>query len=110
MGSSEEFEGRAAYLHDLVALLGEVEEALASPNGISVERQSGPSRRFAPDPFRMKIALRSGVAVIAAFLIPMATRYRASRISRYSYGICPVPADTPEGCGGRPHPKSAAKT
>jgi len=71
IGWSVGFEGRAATVHDLVAVLGEIETALASPRESRTGRPSDWLPGFSPDPLRMKIALRGGVAVIVAFLVPM---------------------------------------
>jgi hypothetical protein len=59
-------------LRDLAALLGTIEAPLSSPLESSAGRRSPSLLGFRPDPFRMKIALRCGVAVVAAFLVPMA--------------------------------------
>ena len=70
-GSSAALEGRAADLRDLVAVLRTVEEALSS---VEQPHATAPSRsllHFRPDPFRTKIALRGGTAVIAAFVVPL---------------------------------------
>ena len=69
---SAALEFRVADLRDLVALLGTIEAPSSSPLESSTGRRSPSLSSFRPDPFRMKIALRSGVAVIVAFLVPMA--------------------------------------
>ena len=70
-GRSAALEGRVADLHDLVAVLRAVEATLSPVDGPRAAVQPGSRRRFRPDPFRMKIGLRGGIAVIAAFLVPM---------------------------------------
>ncbi len=71
-GRSAALEGRVAGLHDLVALLGAVEATLLSPGDSGAGGRTGSLRDFRPDPFRMKIALRAGIAVIVSLLVPMA--------------------------------------
>jgi uncharacterized membrane protein YccC len=70
-GRSAALEGRVADLHDLVAVLRAVEAALSPVDGTRTAVRSGSRPHFRPDPFRTKIALRGGIAVIAAFLVPM---------------------------------------
>jgi uncharacterized membrane protein YccC len=69
---SAALEFRVADLRDLVALLGTIEAPLLSPLESSAGRRSPSLLSFRPDPLRMKIALRTGVAVVVAFLVPMA--------------------------------------
>jgi hypothetical protein len=70
-------EGRAAGLRDLVALLRTLEEDLArlhsetSRDAASASPSVPAAHRFRLDPFRVQIAIRSGIAVCAAFLVPM---------------------------------------
>ena len=70
-GSSAALEGRAADLRDLVAVLRTVEEALSSDEQPHATAPSRSLLHFRPDPFRTKIALRGGTAVIAAFVVPL---------------------------------------
>jgi len=69
---SAALEFRVADLRDLVALLDTIEATLTSPLESSTGRRSPSLLSFRPDPFRVKVALRSGVAVIVVFLIPVA--------------------------------------
>ena len=55
-----------------MALLSTLETALSSPRESGAGRRSLSVPSFRADPFRMKIALRGGIAVVAAFLVPMA--------------------------------------
>jgi hypothetical protein len=71
LGWSSALEGRAAALRDLVALLGAVESILASADAAATGDEPAGRLRFRLDPFRVKIALRTGVAVIVALLVPM---------------------------------------
>ena len=71
-GWSAALEGRTADLRDLVAVLRTVEEALSSPHELQPLAPSRSLLHFRPDPFRMKIALRTGTAVMAAFVVPLA--------------------------------------
>ncbi|MBW2281833.1 MAG: FUSC family protein [Deltaproteobacteria bacterium] len=64
-------EGRAAEVMDLVSLLRAVEATLCAPVTAVVSERTSP-RSFRPDPLRVQIALRSAVAVVAAFVVPMA--------------------------------------
>jgi uncharacterized membrane protein YccC len=70
-GRSAALEGRVADLHDLVGVLRAVEATLAPDDGTRTAVQPGSPLQFRPDPLRTKIALRGGIAVIAAFLVPM---------------------------------------
>ena len=65
-------EARAADIRDLVALLVALESTLSSPIESTSVGRFRPLLQFRPDPFRTKVALRTGVAVVAAFLVPMA--------------------------------------
>jgi uncharacterized membrane protein YccC len=64
---------RSAALRDLVALLRTLEGLAAQTTG--VETPAAPPVRLATrlelDPFRVRIALRAGIAVCVAFLVPM---------------------------------------
>ncbi len=71
VGRSAALGGRTADLRDLVAVLRAVEEVLSPADAPRAAVRPGSRLRFRPDPFRMKIALRGGIAVIAAFLVPM---------------------------------------
>ena len=65
---------RVADLRDLVAELRTMEATLSpvKEHAETETRASQESWRFRPDPFRMQIALRSGIAVLVMMLIPMA--------------------------------------
>jgi len=77
VGARASFEGRAAGLRDLVALLRTLEEDLArlrpqaSGDASSALPPAPAAHHFRLDPFRVQIALRAGIAVCAAFLVPM---------------------------------------
>lgn len=72
-GWSRAAEGRASDLRDLVSVLCTVEALLSSqPTQTSVEAETHPRRQWRPDPFRTKVALRTGIATVAALLVPMA--------------------------------------
>jgi uncharacterized membrane protein YccC len=64
-------ETRLTALRDVVAVVRELEEALgeATP-GIERTTERPPRKAFQVDPFRMKIAIRSGIAVVVALVIP----------------------------------------
>jgi hypothetical protein len=64
--------GRAADLRDLVAVLGTLQATLSSSGVYAKGSRAGAWRDFRPDPARVKIALRCGMAVIAAFLVFLA--------------------------------------
>ncbi|MDJ0849348.1 MAG: FUSC family protein [Myxococcota bacterium] len=71
VGWSRALESRVADLRDLVAVLRVVEATLTSRDETG---PAGPSRSllaFRPDPFRTKIALRAGIAVVLSFLVPL---------------------------------------
>ena len=70
-GPSAALEGRAADLRDLVAVLRTAGEVLSSADRPQPTASSRSLLHFRPDPFRTKIALRSGTAVIAAFVVPL---------------------------------------
>jgi hypothetical protein len=72
IGRSASLAGRVADLRELVAVLGTLEAALSSPGESSAGRHARSLASFRPDPFRMKIALRCGIAVVAAFVVPLA--------------------------------------
>jgi uncharacterized membrane protein YccC len=61
--------GRVADLRDLVAVLGTLQATLSSRGVYATASRAGAWREFRPDPARVKIALRCGIAVIAAFLV-----------------------------------------
>jgi len=66
--------GRAAELRDLVALLRTLEGVLegSAKSARSKGADEGPTTaRLQVDPFRVQLALRAGIAVCAAFLVPM---------------------------------------
>ena len=65
-------EARVADLRDLVGVLVTLEATLSSPRESSAGSRARSWPSFRLDPFRVKIALRTGVAVIVAFLVPMA--------------------------------------
>jgi len=71
LGWSAAFEGRAAEIRDLVVVLRTFEQAVTSADRPSESGGAASAQRFRPDPLRVKIGLRSGVAVVAAFLVPM---------------------------------------
>jgi uncharacterized membrane protein YccC len=64
--------GRAADLRDLVAVLGTLQTMLSSSGVYAKESRAGAWPDFRPDPARVKIALRCGIAVVAAFLVFLA--------------------------------------
>ncbi len=65
---SDAWQGRIADLRDLVAVLRRLETALSGQEEIEKPVDSPWRLRFRPDPFRMKIAIRTGIAVVTAFL------------------------------------------
>ena len=69
---SAALEFRVAALRDLIALLGTIEAPLSAPRESGAVGRSPSLLSFRPDPFRMKAALRTGVAVVVAFLVPIA--------------------------------------
>ena len=71
IGWNAELEGRSADLRDLVSVLCTIEATLSPLEGSEAADPSGSRPHFRPDPFRVKIALRAGFAVIAAFLVPL---------------------------------------
>jgi uncharacterized membrane protein YccC len=68
--------GRAAELRDLVALLrtleGVLEGSAKSARSNAVADEERPTAWLQLDPFRVQLALRAGIAVCAAFLVPLA--------------------------------------
>jgi hypothetical protein len=80
-GSSAALEGRAADLRDLVAVLRSVEETLSSVAGRSNAGHSKSLLHFRLDPFRVKLALRVGIAVVSAFLIVTSLGWSMSNIT-----------------------------
>jgi uncharacterized membrane protein YccC len=63
-------------LRDVTALLGTLEKALAEPAGPSTKGKSlraliRAAARFRPDPLRVQIGLRTGIAVCAALVVAM---------------------------------------
>ena len=73
LGPSPSQEGRLAELRDLVATLIEV-ESIRSSSSYEAPPEAASRQPFwlvRPDPFRVKIAIRTGIAVIVAFLVPM---------------------------------------
>ena len=80
IGRSAALAGRVTDLWDLVAVLRTLEAALSSPGESSAGRYSLSLASLRPDPFRMKIALRGGVAVVAAFLVPMALGWQTNTV------------------------------
>ncbi len=69
-------EGRAANLRDLIAILGTLQNAFDGFVDAATRPRAAltPARIrgwLRPDPFRMQIALRTGIAVSMALLIPM---------------------------------------
>jgi len=71
VGWSSALEGRVAELQDLVAVLAAIESTLASADATETGDEPTGRPHFGLDPFRVKIGLRAGVAVIVAFLVPM---------------------------------------
>ncbi len=73
-GRRAPLEGHAADIRDLVAVLRTAEDALSPIERSRPPATSGSQLQFSPDPLRLrlKIALRTGTAVIAAFVIPLA--------------------------------------
>jgi hypothetical protein len=61
--------GRAADLRDLIAVLATLQATLSPSGAFATASRAGGWRDFRPDPARVKIALRCGIAVIAAFLV-----------------------------------------
>jgi uncharacterized membrane protein YccC len=59
-----------AELGDLVAVLRALQATLASSEAPAAVTARDVSRRLALDPFRTNIAVRTGIAVVAAFLVP----------------------------------------
>jgi uncharacterized membrane protein YccC len=88
-------EGRVANLRDLVALLGTLEHAfeglthpVAEGKGLSLARLA----RWRPDPFRTQIALRAGVAVCVAFLIPMTLGWSVNTmVGPFAFMVAAIP-------------------
>jgi uncharacterized membrane protein YccC len=64
--------GRVADLRDLVAVLGTLQATLSSVGVYTTEARTAAWPDFRPDPARVKIALRCGIAVVAAFLVLLA--------------------------------------
>jgi uncharacterized membrane protein YccC len=68
--------GRAAVLRDLVALLrtleGVLEGSVKSARSEALADEERPTVWLQLDPFRVQLALRAGIAVCAAFLVPLA--------------------------------------
>lgn len=70
-GWSRALESRIADLHDLVAVLRAVEATLSSRDQTVSTAPSRSLLAFRPDPFRTKLALRAGIAVVLSFLVPL---------------------------------------
>jgi uncharacterized membrane protein YccC len=70
-GRSTAEEGWVSELRDLVAVLCELESAVSLSDASPTESEPWALLHFRPDPFRMKTALRSGIAVVVAFLVPV---------------------------------------
>jgi uncharacterized membrane protein YccC len=68
---SAALEGRAAALRDLVAVLRTLLETVSAAVRPASETGGAAGARIALDPFRVKIALRTGVAVVVALLAPV---------------------------------------
>jgi hypothetical protein len=64
-------EGRVADLRDLVAVLGRAADSLSLEGEVESTQRDALSSRLRVDSFRMKIALRSGIAVVAVFLVTL---------------------------------------
>jgi uncharacterized membrane protein YccC len=76
--------GRAAELRDLVALLrtleGVLEGSVKSARREALADEEPPTAWLKLDPFRVQLALRAGVAVCAAFLVPLALGWEVNTI------------------------------
>lgn len=64
-------EGQLGELRDVVAVLIAVGSTLSSPKPLPEPTSSRPFWLVRPDPFRVKIGIRTGIAVILAFLVPV---------------------------------------
>jgi uncharacterized membrane protein YccC len=71
IGWHASLERRVANLRHLVALLQDVEPLLSATDSETAAPGPRASLRFRPDPFRVKIALRAGIAVLLVLLIVM---------------------------------------
>jgi len=71
VGWSADLEARAAHLRNLVSALDTVEEALSSKEASGRTSQTGSVLGFRLDPFRVKTALRAGIATTASIVIVM---------------------------------------
>ena len=70
-GWSASQEGHAAELRDLASILGSLELASTTAEQREEVGSRGARPRLQIDPFRTKIAMRTGLAVVASLLVPM---------------------------------------
>ncbi len=70
-GWSRALESWIADLRDLVAVLRAVEATLSSRDQPGATAPSRSLLDLRPDPFRTKLALRAGIAVVLSFLVPL---------------------------------------